>query len=440
MSASALSTDLYELTMMAGYHHRERHGVHATFELFVRRLPKNRTFLVAAGLADALEYIEALSFRPDQIEWLRALPAMARVPDSFFEYLRGFRFTGDVWGMREGTPFFANEPVLRVTAPLAEAQVLETAVLAIVNFQTSVASKAVRAVESARGRPIMEFGARRAHGPSAALWAARAAYLAGCAGTSYVDAGRRFGIPLSGTMAHSWVLAARNELEAFREYTDLFGPQSVLLIDTFDVGEAARAIAASGLRPAAVRLDSGNLLAQSREVRAILDAAGLHETRILASGDLDEWRIDDLVSGGAPIDGFGVGTALSTSEDAPALGGVYKLVAIDEDGVTRPVMKRSEGKGTWPGRKQVWRILESGSALGDIVGLEAEENVRNATPLLEEVMRGGTRMAPPPALNELRARCRDQVAMLPAALRHIEASPRYPVERSQALTQLMGGG
>ncbi len=437
MPANALSTDLYQLTMMAGYHHRGRHDVLATFELFVRRLPRNRTFLLAAGLADAIEYIEALCFRADQIEWLRTVPALARVPDSFFEYLRGFRFTGEVWGMREGTPFFPNEPILRVTAPLAEAQLLETAVLAMVNFQTSVASKAARSVEAARGRAVMEFGARRAHGPSAALCAARAAYLAGCDGTSYVEAGRRFGIPLSGTMAHSWVLAARTELESFEEYSGLFGPGSTLLIDTFDVREAARAIAASGLHPAAVRLDSGNLLALSREVRAIFDAAGLHDTRIIVSGDLDEWRIDDLVCENAPIDGFGVGTALTTSEDAPALGGVYKLVQLEENGVMRPVMKRSEGKATWPGRKQVWRVTESGRAVRDIVGIETDEPVKNATPLLEPVMRNGARVAAPPALADLRARCREQVAMLPASLRDVEALPGYPVERSKALTESM---
>jgi nicotinate phosphoribosyltransferase len=272
MPANALSTDLYQLTMMAGYHHRARHEARATFELFVRRLPRNRTFLVAAGLADAIEYIEGLCFRPDQIAWLRTVPAFARVPETFFEYLREFRFTGDVWAMREGTPFFPQEPVVRVTAPLAQAQLLETAVLAIVNFQTSVASKAARTVDAARGRPVMEFGARRAHGPAAALGAARAAYLAGCDATSYVEAGRLYDIPLAGTMAHAWILAARTELDAFAEYTELFGDGSILLIDTYDVRAAAQEIARSGLRPAAVRLDSGNLLALSREVRAILDA------------------------------------------------------------------------------------------------------------------------------------------------------------------------
>jgi nicotinate phosphoribosyltransferase len=295
-------------------------------------------------------------------------------------------------------------------------------------------------VEAARGRTVMEFGARRAHGPSAALWAARAAYLAGCDGTSYVEAGRRFGIPLSGTMAHSWILAARDEMEAFEQYTDLFGPGSILLIDTFDVRAAAKAIAASALRPAAVRLDSGNLLAHSRDVRAILDDAGLQRTRIFVSGDLDEWRIDDLVSEGAPIDGFGVGTALTTSEDAPALGGVYKLVQLEEDGVTRMVMKRSEGKATWPGGKQVWRVVESGSAVRDVVGLDADDPPAQGTPLLDLVMRGGRREAASPALSELRTRCREQVAMLPASLREVEAVPCYVVERSERLQELMASG
>ncbi len=437
MPANALSTDLYQLTMMAGYHQRTRHDVRATFELFVRRLPRNRAFLVAAGLADAIEYIEALCFRPDQVDWLRTVPAFARVPGAFFDYLRGFRFTGDVWAMREGTPFFPQEPVLRVTAPLAEAQILETAVLALVNFQTSVASKAARSVEAARGRPVVEFGARRAHGPGAALCAARAAYLAGCNATSYVEAGREYGIPLSGTMAHSWILSARSELEAFTEYAALFGNGSILLLDTYDVRAAAAAIARSGLRPSAVRLDSGNLLTLSREVRGVLDGAGLHDTRIFVSGDLDEWRIDDLMSEGAPIDGFGVGTALTTSEDAPALGGVYKLVQVDEAGTVRPVMKRSEGKATWPGRKQVWRIASGGSAIRDVVALDTDEAMDGALPLLEPVMRNGTRVAPPPPLDELRARCRAQVSMLPETLRSVEARPGYPVERSRALEQLL---
>jgi nicotinate phosphoribosyltransferase len=437
MSASALSTDLYQLTMMAGYYHRGRHHARATFELFVRRLPRNRAFLVAAGLDQAIEYIERLQFLPEQLEWLKSVPALSRVPQSFFEYLREFRFTGEVWAVPEGTPFFPQEPVLRVTAPLAEAQVLETALLAIVNFQTTIASKAVRVVGGARGRPVMEFGARRAHGPEAALYAARAAYLAGCAGTSLVEAGRVFGIPLSGTMAHSWILAAESELEAFVTFAELFGKEAALLLDTYNVEEAARTVAASGLRPAAVRLDSGNLLALSRAVRAIIDAAGLHDTRILASGDLDEWRIDDLVTEGAPIDGFGVGTALTTSEDAPALGGVYKLVEVEHAGVARQVMKRSVEKTTWPGRKQVWRVIQPGAAARDIIALDEEPPVAGAAPLLEPVMRHGARLSPRPPVDVMRQRCLDQVRALPDTLRHVDATGNYPITISAGLERLL---
>jgi nicotinate phosphoribosyltransferase len=439
MTPTALSTDLYELTMMAGYFQTGRSDVRATFELFVRRLPRNRAFLVAAGLADAIEYIEALRFLPAHVAWLRTLPVFAHTSRSFFEYLLAFRFTGDVWAMPEGTPFFPNEPIVRVTAPLAEAQLLETALLAIVNFQTSIASKGARVVEAARGRPVMEFGARRAHGPDAALHAARAAYLAGCSGTSYVDAGRAYGIPLSGTMAHSWILAAGSELDAFHKYSELFGGQSILLLDTYDVTAAARMVAGSGLRPSAVRLDSGNLLAFSREVRAILDAGGLRETQIFVSGDLDEWRIEDLASEGAPIDGFGVGTALATSEDAPALGGVYKIVQLEQDGTVRNVMKRSIGKATWPGRKQVWRIVKDGTAQYDVVAMEHEPPLADAVPLLEQVVRGGNRVGPPPALDHIRTRCREQIAMIPSALRTAESLPTYRVEKSVELQRMIDG-
>src|SRR4030095_1291884 len=248
MPTPAFSTDLYQLTMMAGYFTREMLPIRATFELFVRRLPRNRAFLVAAGLDQALDYLEALTFSVDDIEWLRHQPPFRRVPLSFFDYLSAFRFSGDVWAMREGTPFFPMEPILRVSAPIAEAQLGETALLAIVNFQTTIASKATRIVHAAAGRPVMEFGARRAHGLGAALFAARAAYLAGCVGTSFVEAGRTFGIPVSGTMAHSWVLAAPSEADAFTSYAELFDQHTVLLLDTFDVKAATKILIDSGLR------------------------------------------------------------------------------------------------------------------------------------------------------------------------------------------------
>ena len=431
----ALSTDLYQLTMMAGYFQSGRHRAAATFELFVRRLPRNRSCLVAAGLEQALQYMEALRFTDHDVAFLREQPAFARVGQAFFDYLHDFRFTGDVWAMREGTPFFPNEPIVRVTAPLAEAQLLETALLAIVNFQTTIASKAHRIVQAAAGTPVMEFGARRAHGLEAALFAARAAYLAGSSGTSFVEAGREFGIPLSGTMAHSWILAAPTEQEAFTSYAEMFDPHTILLLDTFDVEAALRSAIDAGMRPAGVRIDSGDLLELSRTVRRMLDTAGLAPTRIIVSGDLDEWKIQEMVRARAPIDMYAVGTALSTSDDAPALGGVYKLVEIESSGEMRPVMKRSAGKSTWPGRKQVWRSVDRGIAARDLIGLATESSPAGAMPLLESVMRNGQRAGPPVPLLDLRRHRAEMVAMLPPAFRELSTPVEYDVLQSAALNR-----
>lgn len=436
MPTPAFSTDLYQLTMMAGYFETEVLTVRATFELFVRRLPRNRAFLISAGLDQALAYLEGLAFSRDEIAWLRKLPPFSRVPPAFFEYLGSFRFTGDVWAMREGTPFFPMEPILRVSAPIAEAQLVETALLAILNFQTSIASKAIRIVTAAAGHPVVEFGARRAHGLDAALLAARASYLAGCGGTSFVEAGRRFDIPLTGTMAHSWILAAPSEAKAFALYAKLFDPHAVLLLDTFDIPDATRTLIDAGLRPQGVRIDSGNLALASRHVRALLDRAGLSSTRIIVSGDLDEWKIAELVASGAPIDTFAVGTALATSDDAPALGGVYKLVQLEEGGVVRRVMKRSEGKGTWPGSKQVWRSAAAGVATGDVVALDEETGPRGATALLQLVMRNGVRVMPPVSMNVARQHCSEMIATLPPPLRALNGDATYPVEQSRALAML----
>ena len=434
MTTTALHTDLYQLTMIAGYIAGGAQDHPATFELFIRRLPPHRAFVVAAGLDTAIQFIESLRFSDEDIGWIRTVPALGRAAPAFLDYLQHFRFTGDVWAVAEGTPFFPNEPILRVTAPLAQAQLLETALLAIVNFQTAIASKAARIVEAAQGRPVMEFGARRAHGIDAALYAARAAHIGGCESTSFVEAGREFGIPLSGTMAHSWVLAARSELEAFQRYIHSFGEHSVLLLDTFDTIAAARLIVSAGLRPPAVRLDSGDFLELSRNVRRIFDAAGLRSTRILVSGDLDEYRIRQLVGADAPIDGFGVGTALTTSEDAPALGGVYKLVQLAEGSYVRDVMKRSTGKATWPGRKQVFRVIERGKAARDVIGLDDEAG--DGRRLLEQVVRRGTRVIPNQPLAAIRARAQELIAELPESLRELDAENIYPIDVSPRLRQL----
>ena len=329
-----------------------------------------------------------MALHPDDVAYLRTVPALAGAGPAFFdEYLSRLRFTGDVWAVDEGVPVFAGEPLVRVTAPLAEAQLVETALLSTVLFQTMIASKAARVVEAAEGRAVIEFGGRRAHGAEAAMLAARAACLAGFQATSNLDAGRRFGLPVAGTMAHSWVLAQPDELTAFRRFVDLHGPRSTLLIDTYDPLAAARSIVEAGLRPGAVRLDSGDLGPLSRAVRATLDAGGCAGTQILASGDLDEHRIAELVGSGAPIDGFGVGTAVSTSWDAPSLSGVYKLVEIERDGAMTPLTKHSPGKTNLPGAKQVWRTGPPDAAAGDVIGLPDEAAA--GRPLLRPVMRRG---------------------------------------------------
>lgn len=432
---SALATDLYQVTMMAGYH-ASGQDQPRTFELFVRGLPEHRQYLVAAGLEQALEYLTHLRFTADEIAWLRTLRALTDVPASFFDtYLPAFRFTGDVWAMDEGEVFFSHEPLLRVTAPAAEAQLVETALLAVITFQTSVASKAARVVGAASGRTVIEFGSRRAHGLDAAVHAARAAYIGGCLATSNLEAGRRFGIPVSGTMAHSWVMGFADEVDAFRQYMQIFGEHATLLIDTYDTIAATRRIIASGLRPKGVRLDSGDLLALSRQVRQILDAGGLHATRILVSGDLDEHRINALIQAGAPIDGFGVGTALSVVNDAPALGGVYKLVETTEGGRARPTVKLSSGKRTFPGRKQVWRVTEGGIATHDVMGLH-DETAQDGRALLSQVMRGGARVAPATPLVDVRQRCLARVAQLPPSVRALAPGAPYAVRVSATLDQL----
>jgi len=441
MNSLALSTDLYELTMAAGYYTAGLTATRATFELYVRALPAHRSYLVAAGLEQALDCLEHLRFSRDDIDHLRTLPALERVRRDFFdEYLPQFRFTGEVWAVDEGTPVFPPEPLLRVTAPLPEAQLVETVLLAQVGFQTSVASRAARVVEAAAGRAVVEFGARRAHGIEAGVLAARASVLAGCESTSNVEAGRRFGIPVSGTMAHSWVTAFPSELAAFRQYMDVFGDRTVILLDTYDTLAAAREIAAAGLTPGAVRLDSGDVAALSRSVRVILDGAGLRDTKIFVSGDLDEWRIAAMVEAGAPVDGFGVGAALSTASDAPSLGAIYKLVEIDRGGAAAPVMKRSPGKETCPGRKQVWRILDAGTAREDVIdladsppGLARTDQFPATRSLLRRVMRDGTRECASPSLTELRARHRAAIAELPSSVRRLHDPGRYPVRLGSAL-------
>lgn len=433
MSEEAFLVDLYELTMLQAYWREGLDGP-AVFELFARRLPPERNFLLAAGLEQALDYLEGLAFSSSQLSWLEGLGGFER---GFLDWLSRLRFRGDVDALPEGTAAFADEPLLRVTAPLPQAQLVETRLLNIVNFQTAVASKAARCALAARGRRLVEFGLRRAPGGEAGVWAARAAYLAGFHGTSNVLAGRRFGIPLSGTMAHSFVQAHDGEPQAFAAFARGNPRRCVLLLDTYDVDNAAAEAAwlgaglkRSGIPLRGVRLDSGDLAAQARRVRAVLDQAGLSSTEIFASGNLDEWALRELVAGGAPIDGFGVGTKLSTSSDAPSLDCVYKL----EEYVGRPRRKRSAGKATWPGRKQVWRRRDAGGLLlGDVVGLAGE--AQDGEALLLPAMRAGRRLARPP-LDEARRRAAGQLAALPNGLRALEPAPPYPVRISETIRRL----
>ena len=431
----ALLVDLYELTMAAGYF---EHGMdaRATFELFVRHLPPERAYLVASGVDSALDYLECLRFTDEDVRYLREQPAFHTVSDSFFEHLRRFRFSGDVEAAREGTLVFAEEPVLRVTAPVEEAQIVETYLLSVVNFETLVASKAARVVHAAGGAQVLEFGTRRAHGPEAGLRAARAAYVGGCAATSNVLAGMRYGVPIAGTAAHSWTQIFPNERRSFEALAETFPDSAILLIDTYDSLAGAEIAATIGRAVSGVRLDSGELLEKSRRVREILDRRGLQETKIVASGDLNEHKIERLVADGAPINVFGVGTDLATSRDVPALSVVYKLVEFTRDGRTYFTTKFSEEKVYWPGSKQVFRFSEGGRFHHDLLA-RADEKYFDAMPLLEPAVRGGKRVMPREPLSETRARTLSNLARLPESYLALRGAPDYPVEKSAALDRLL---
>jgi len=416
--------------MAAGYFHRGMTGAVATCEMFVRRLPRRRRYLLAMGLDRVLAYLEHLRFGEDEIDYLASIPAMrdAMTP-AFRAYLRDLRFTGDVWAVPEGAVFFANEPIVRVRAPIVEAQLVETFLLSAINHATMVASKAARIVHAAglhcdgstarSAAEVMEFGTRRTH-PDAAVDAARAAYCAGFVGTSNVEAGRRFGVPVLGTAAHMWTMAHATEEEAFAGYVATFPSASILLIDTYDTLRGARRAAeVAGDKLKGVRLDSGDLYALSRAVRTILDEHGCRTARIVASGDLNEHRIAELRAEGAPIDIYGVGTDLVTSIDAPALGGVYKLVEIERGGVTTPIAKFSEGKATLPGAHQLQRFHEAGKIARDVITLADEPVDPAAEPLLVPVMREGARLGTT-RIDDVRARARRSLASLPPQLSALE--------------------
>ncbi|HNW92407.1 MAG TPA: nicotinate phosphoribosyltransferase [bacterium] len=433
---SPLLTDLYQFTMLQVYHAAGMTDG-AVFELHFRRFAGDRAFLMAAGSESVLEWLEQLAFSPEECAWLNST---GRFSSEFIASLADFRFTGDVDAMPEGTIFFAEEPVLRITAPLREAQLIESRVLNLIHLQTLVAAKAARCVLAAGGRlPLVDFGLRRAYGAEAGMLAARAAYVAGFAGTATVLAGERFGIPLFGTMAHSYIEAHPDEEEAFVRFGRVHPHNTTLLIDTYDIvrgaeraARAALRLAAEGIRVQAVRIDSGNCAAVARQVRAVLDRNGCRDVRIMATGNLDEYALAGLLAADVPVDACGIGTRLVIPSAPPDPDCAYKLVAY----AGRPRLKCSAGKATWPGAKQVWREYRDGMMVADTIGL-AEEKLPGR-PLLVPMLRNGKRVAVPEPLAAARTRAAAECAALPAELRRLDGgdSAPFPVERTPAVVQL----
>jgi nicotinate phosphoribosyltransferase len=431
---SPLLTDLYQANMIQAYlDHGDTET--AVFELFVRTLPERRRFLLATGLEQALDFLENLRFSTAEIAWLEST---GRFGKNLLDYARDFRFTGDVHAMPEGTAFFANEPILRVTAPLPQAQFVESRLINILHYQVLIAAKAARSVLAAPGKLLVDFGMRRAHGAEAALMAARASYIAGFAGTATMLAGEAFGIPLYGTMAHSYIESFGDEAAAFEAFARARPDNVVLLLDTYDTEAAARKVVAlaprlkaSGIAIRGVRLDSGDLIALSKSVRSILDRGGLEEVTIFVSGGLDEDSLLNFARAQAPIDGIGIGTSLTTSADVPSIDCVYKL----QDYAGVPRRKRSEKKATWPGRKQVWRRYGAdGRMAGDVLSLADHAPAGEA--LLQPVMIEGRRVAPSPSLDAIRQRAKRELENLPESLRRLEPHATYPVEVADDLVKL----
>jgi nicotinate phosphoribosyltransferase len=431
---SALLTDLYQLTMIQAYLESGQTET-AVFEFFVRKLPSERSFLMAAGLEQALEFLESLRFSADELEWLEKT---GRFSPRLIDFLANFRFSGDVHAIPEGTVFFQSEPILRVTAPLPEAQLVETRLINILHFQTLIASKAARMVQLAPGKLLVDFGLRRAHGADAGLMAARASYIAGFAGTATLLAEKAFGIPTYGTMAHSFVQSFDDEIAAFEAFARARPHNLTLLIDTYDTLAAARKVVALaprlrelGITVRAVRIDSGDLAVLARSVRRILDEGGLTGAGIFASGGIDEDTLAGFAQQDAPIDGVGIGTSLATSSDAPALDCAYKL----QEYAGQPRRKRSTGKATWPGRKQVWRRYDrNGRMMTDVLSVESD--IHEDEPLIHQVMAGGQQIAPRPTLHDIRARARRELGRLPAEPGDGGPLLPYPVEVAASLREL----
>jgi nicotinate phosphoribosyltransferase len=431
----ALLTDLYQLTMAAGYFEAGKSSDRATFEMYVRRLPPQRNFILAAGLAQAVDYLVNLRFTAEEIAYVRALPQFARASDAFFDMLPSLRFTGDLFAVPEGTPLFPGEPFLTLRAPVIEAQLPETYLLATVGFQSMIATKAARLAKAAGGRGVVEFGTRRAHSPEAGVLGARAAYIGGCIGTSNTETGFRYGVPVFGTAAHSWVMSFTSEQAACAELQKLLGEQTVYLVDTYETLEGTRLAAGLGRPLWGVRLDSGNLEQLSFQVRKILDEAGLPDAKIFATGDLNEHKIHELLAARAPIDTFGVGTDLATSFDAPALGVIYKMVEIECAGERRFTTKLSEDKHTLPGAKQIFRFPDH-----DVIGLADECYAcerSDVVALQRPVILGGRLVEPLPTAAQARERAAASLAQLPAPCHSLfEAKDPWRVELSPELKKL----
>ena len=430
-----LLTDLYQLTMAQAYF-QNRRMESATFSLFVRAYPANRGYFVSAGLEDVLEFLEGFSFDSTAIDYLYSLNLFA---DDFLDFMKSLRFTGEVWAIPEGRLFFKDEPVIEVTAPIIEAQIVETFIINQINLQSLIATKAARCVHAARGRAVVDFSLRRTHGIDAGMKVARASYLAGVAGTSNVRAGRRYGIPVVGTMAHSFVSSHEREIDAFRSFVRSFPNNSTLLIDTYDTLAGARnavavgkEMASRGERLQGVRIDSGDLATLAREVRKIFDAAGMQHVKIIGSGGLDEFDLADFADAGIPYDSYGVGTKMGVSGDAPWFDIAYKLVEYDG----RPVLKLSTGKVSWPGKKQVYRLRDADGQLKNDFVTRRDESVPDAEPLLKKIMAQGKILAPLPSLEQSRAAFLEEVSRLPEPMKSIRNPEHYSVEFSAALKEL----
>ena len=431
-----ICTDLYELAMAAAYFQAGRTHQRATFELFTRALPKSRSFLIAAGLEQALHYLFNIRFSEESLRYLRQLELFGQVPEAFFDYLKDFRFTGEVRGLPEGTIFFANEPLLEVSGPIIEAQIVETFLINSLNFQSMVASKAARVCLAAKGKRVVDFGTRRAHSPQAGILAARAAFIGGCSGTSNVWAGFEMGIPVYGTMAHSFVQSFRDEAESFRRFLETFPQDSILLVDTYDTLEGVRKAIREGGKMAAVRLDSGNLAELAPQVRSLLDRHGRQDVQIMASGGLNEEKLHALALREAPIDGFGVGTDLVVSSDAPSCDLVYKLVEVVWEDRVYPTAKTSPGKVSVPHRKQIFRRLQDGRFAGDLVARWDESpqgDFAQAQPQLHPCVKGGQLTRELPDLTDIRERAARQLSRLPRSYKLLHTVEEYPVSYSGRL-------